>query len=91
MTRPRTSSPHARRASDSGGGRAAHRAASDEGSSPTEARLLRTLGDAVPQGRLAGLLGCDPARVSTLTAELERRGLVERVARPATGGTGSPG
>jgi DNA-binding MarR family transcriptional regulator len=40
---------------------------------------MRTLVEDVPQGRLAELLALDPARVSALTGELERRGLVERV------------
>jgi DNA-binding MarR family transcriptional regulator len=54
-------------------------ACADEGVSPTQARLMRTLAEDVPQGRLAELLALDPARVSALTGDLERRGLVERV------------
>lgn len=46
---------------------------------PTQARLLRTLVDDVPQGRLAEQLALDSARVSALTGALERRGLLERV------------
>lgn len=54
-------------------------ACADEGLTPTQARLLRTLVDDVPQGRLAEQLALDPARISALTGELERRGLLERV------------
>jgi MarR family transcriptional regulator, lower aerobic nicotinate degradation pathway regulator len=54
-------------------------ACADEGVSPTQARLMRALVEDVPQGRLAELLALDPARVSALSGDLERRGLVERV------------
>jgi DNA-binding MarR family transcriptional regulator len=54
-------------------------ACADEGVSPTQARLMRTLAGDVPQGRLAELLALDPARISALTGDLERRGLLERV------------
>lgn len=58
-------------------------ACADEGVTPTQARLLRALVDVphddVPQGRLAEQLALDPARISALTGELERRGLLERV------------
>jgi DNA-binding MarR family transcriptional regulator len=59
------------------------RAARAEGLTVLQARLLRTVLDAVPQRELARALAVDPARVSVLTAHLEARGLVERV--PAEG------
>jgi DNA-binding MarR family transcriptional regulator len=45
---------------------------------PLEIRLLRLALDPRPQRELARLLGCDAARVSTLTLTLEDRGLVRR-------------
>jgi MarR family transcriptional regulator, lower aerobic nicotinate degradation pathway regulator len=54
-------------------------ACAEEALTPTEARLLRTLREDVPQGRLGALLALDPARVSALTGALEQRGLLERV------------
>ncbi|SHL44390.1 DNA-binding transcriptional regulator, MarR family [Pseudonocardia thermophila] len=55
-------------------------ACAEEGISPLEARLMRTLRDeVVSQGELAERLALDPARISTLTGGLEKRGLLERV------------
>ena len=55
-----------------------HAAAAAEDLTPLQARFLRTLHDPMPQADLAERLGLDPARVSALTRELGRRGLVER-------------
>jgi len=55
-------------------------ATADEGLDPFEARLLAAAVERGPQSSLAARLGTDASRVSTVTAHLERRGFVRRVA-----------
>lgn len=54
-------------------------ATADTGLTQLEARLLRAAEASPSQGELAGILGVDAARVSTLTRALEERGLLRRV------------
>ncbi|MEM9745380.1 MAG: MarR family winged helix-turn-helix transcriptional regulator [Actinomycetota bacterium] len=55
------------------------RAAAPESLTATEVRFLRLAADPVPQSSLAALMGCDAPRISTLTRNLEARGLIVRV------------
>lgn len=52
--------------------------AARSGLSSIELRLLREVRDPVPQHALAERLSCDPARITQLTADLERRGFLTR-------------
>lgn len=60
--------------------RALERSAAEHGTSLTQVRLLRVLGDRAPTlGALAQLLGLDKSSTSGLVDRAQRRGLVRRV------------